>query len=90
MRTYKLRPDNAPVIEFYGHSLATVSDGSQMIGLFETPADTLICHRTTAADLFREQGSTEAIVCEDHSQVVAFFGTSKPALELYELAGIEY
>jgi hypothetical protein len=103
VKTYELQCDDAPAVRFVGDLIGSAanswdraaSDFSGSTGrcmrlqLYKTPAGKFVCHRIRETLWQGEHDLYETEVCSTEAEVIAFFGHSRLAKELYEDAEID-
>lgn len=103
MEQFTVQRDNAKDLTFTGELLAKVSSSDnnasgssysgqtgrwQVLSLYRTKSGKFVCQRIDRTRWQGERDSYSAAVCEDHSQVVEFFGSGWLAKDLYDEAGV--
>jgi hypothetical protein len=100
METFTLEIDRAPSIRFTGTLLAsTKSSADNAAGgkagrwtelyLYQTKGGKYICHQLGCTSWVDERTRYSGAVCENHSEVIAFFGQGWLAKHLYTEAMID-
>lgn len=103
MEKFTVEREGARDLTFTGELLAKVSSSDnnasgssysgqtgrwQVLSLYRTQAGKFVCQRIGRTRWQGERDSHEAAVCEDHNQVVEFFGHNWLAKDLYSEGGI--
>jgi hypothetical protein len=90
--------DNAPDLRFEGAKLAGAtgkgyySDSQNRwwdFRLYKTVGGKYVCHKEYNSCWQGESGSSDAAICTDESEIIAYFGHCDLAKEIYHEAGID-
>ena len=103
MQEFQIDRDNGASLIFNGELLAKVSSSdnnasgssysgetgrSQVLSLYRTEKGRYICQKINRTCWQGERDSRTAIVCDDHKQIIEFFGYGWLAKDLYYEVGI--